>query len=313
EIPEIPKIKLSIEKIREGASIFSKILTKYCDQRRTFEELEKEIMEIDDINDLSNLMMKAFTPPKIHEEITSEIKEKIKRGGKMELITSTAGIIGGAIFNPMILAPRGMELMQKAIKSMRNKSEDNIIEEYDPKALSEIASISNEELLENTYGKNMIILYETDETMYEPFQLFLTWNIIDSVEGKMIIMCDANMIAKISELSETIRKTIKNKSDDKIIYFFQDEEDVKPWLGDKSIIFEIENSKLMEIIRNEKATYTLQLMQNLAKIREMERYGEIGFVVKYLSDSWFLDKVNCENEIKKFLNKIIMKVANKVL
>ncbi|MEM2137264.1 MAG: hypothetical protein QXI93_04845, partial [Candidatus Methanomethylicia archaeon] len=148
EIPWIPKIKLSIEKIREGASIFSKILTKYCDQRRTFEELEKEIMEIDDINDLSNLMIKAFTPPKIREEIASEIKEKIKRGGKMELITSTAGIIGGAIFNPMILAPRGMALMQKAIKSMRNKSEDNIIEEYDPKALSEIASISNEELLE---------------------------------------------------------------------------------------------------------------------------------------------------------------------
>jgi len=77
EIPEAQNIKISVEKIRESASIFSKIMMTYVTNKWDEEEIEREVMNLSDVKELSNLMMILHTPSKIHEKIKMELKKML--------------------------------------------------------------------------------------------------------------------------------------------------------------------------------------------------------------------------------------------
>jgi hypothetical protein len=320
EIPGAQNLKISVEKIRESASIFSKIIMAYGANREYEEEIRKEIMNLDDVEELSNLMMMLHTPPKIHEKIKMELKKMMREGGKINVITNVAGIVGGMIMNPIMVAPKGLALIQTII-NMKDKEEDadcqlinNIIEMIKPEVIGRMVEDKDSGILEELEGEEFpIILCNITNEIYRPLKTFLTWSIIRSINnyGKTLVLSEADEIARINGLAEAIRKEAKSRGV-KMVYVFQDD-DSEAWFGDKNVIFDMKTSKLMKVMKDEEATCTSQLIQKLSKIKELERYGELGFVIRYMGGSWNIEKVNFRGGVINRVRGILIKVLDKFM
>ncbi|MCS7368763.1 MAG: hypothetical protein NDF57_03550, partial [archaeon GBS-70-058] len=196
EIPEAQNIKISVEKIRESASIFSKIMMTYVTNKWDEEEIEREVMNLSDVKELSNLMMILHTPSKIHEKIKMELKKVMKDKGKIDVITNVAGIVGGMIVNPVMLAPKGLALIQTII-NLKDKEDancqlmNNIIEATKPEVICKMVEDEDSGILEALETEEFpIVLCNITNGIYKPLEIFLTWSIIRSINkyGKTVIL-----------------------------------------------------------------------------------------------------------------------------
>jgi len=319
EIPEAQNIKISVEKIRESASIFSKIMMTYVTNKWDEEEIEREVMNLSDVKELSNLMMILHTPPKIHEKIRMELKKMMKDKGKINVITNVAGMVGGIIVNPVMLAPKGLALIQTII-NLKDKEDVNcqlmnkIIEVTKPEVICKMVEDEDSGILEALEKEEFpLVLCNITNEIYKPLEIFLTWSIIRSINkyGKTVILSRADEIMMVEGLAEVIRREAKSRGV-KMVYLFQNE-DTEAWFGDKSVIFDMKTSKLLKAMENEKATYTSQLIEKLSKIRELERYGELGFVIRYMSGSWNLEKVNLGGGVINKFKGALIKALDKFM
>jgi len=314
-IPCARKIKIGIEKIREGAKLFSKIIAAYNVNNELIEELENEIMCMDDVNELCDIIMMFHMPPKIREKIKMELKEYVKNKNKMDLVMNIAGVIGRLIVNPIIVAPRGIEIIQKVIKNVDKRDIESrelkdIVELVKPEVLSEIVEEGEESLNEFNSKKGFkIVLCNLRNELYKPFQLFLIWSLLSSVdsEGEVIVLSDANEISKLNYLKEKIEATSRSK-DLKIIYMFRDYEEFNGWIGDKSVIFDIKFSKLLEMMKDEDLTSIIHVIRDFP--REPYEYGsnEINFIMKYMDGPWRNVRINLGDEWRNRVKRILVKM-----
>ncbi|MEM3542478.1 MAG: hypothetical protein QXZ54_05070 [Candidatus Methanomethylicia archaeon] len=307
-IPDAYKIKIGIENIRENAKLFSKIMTTYNGNSEVEEEMEEEVMCLDNVNELSNIIIMSYMPPKIREKMKLELKEYVKKRGKMELIMNIAGIIGGLMVNPMMVAPKGIAILQETIKNIGRKdlSINEIVEWAKPEILSEIVEEGEGTFKELKPKEFNIIFCDLKHKIHKPFQLLLVWSLINSIEGK-IVLSNANEITKIEYLREIIKIKSKEKGL-KIVYIFQGEEEFNGWLGDKNVIFNIKTSDLMKIIKNEDLMHIAQIIHNFSENKCVNQYDKIRFIIKYMDGPWKLMEVNINDGWKDFVKNMFIKL-----
>lgn len=311
-IPDAYKIKIGIENIRESAKIFSKIMTAYNGNSEVEEDIEEEVMCLDNVNELSNLIIMSHMPPKIREKMKMELKEYVKKKGKMELIMNVAGIIGGLIVNPMMIAPKGITILQETMKNIGKKdlSINEIVELAKPEILSEIVEDGEGTFKELKSKEFKIIFCDLRHEIYKPFQLLLIWCLINSINsiGENVILSNANEITKVEYLKEIIKIKSKDKGL-KIVYIFQGDEEFNGWLGDKNVIFNIKTSELMKIINNEDLIHVAQIIYNFSKKEYVNQYDKIRFVIKYMDGPWKMMEVNVKDEWKDIIKSIFIKLV----
>jgi hypothetical protein len=126
-----------------------------------------------------------------------------------------------------------------------------------------------------------------------------------------LVLSEADEIVRINGLAEAIKKEAKSRGV-KMVYIFQDD-DSEAWFGDKNVIFDMKTSKLMKAMEDEEATCTSQLIQKLSKIKELERYGELGFIVRYMGGSWNLEKVNFKSGVINRVKGTLIKALDKFM
>lgn len=318
EIPGIRKVKIKMSDVREGSKLFSKILSTYSIYSRPEVEIEEEVMSLDDVDELSNVILMAYTPPEIREKMKLKLKEAMK--DKFKFINEVAGIIGGLIVNPMFIAPRGFSILQSAIKNLGKNDEKykllihHVIENVKKEKLIEFIDENDRDLSINDFANDFsILICDVENDIYKPLQLFLIWSFIKSIKHeKVVVLSYADEVIKIKELIEAIKK-ISIYNNLKMIYLFHGDEDSNEWFGDKSIIFDIKTSKLLELVSEEKASNTAQLLSNLGKLKENNFKNNVRFIAKYMDGMWKLENINRNMGLIKFVGKLFMKIVENAI
>ena len=326
----LPKIKIKINDIIKNSTLFTKIIKGMAPEKSEKID-EKTFNKIEDIKDLSIKLIKNLKPPSINETIGKKILEKAKND-KMATIMEAIGIVGGAVIQPFVAAPRGIKMVREIVDIIKTRKKEfykewevAIKRSFQPQTINQLFSLYENNMLINSIKQNgyTIILNSTIDTIYEPFSYYLLYNaiemIVDEIGEVGGILTNSEDLAQLPIIGESIRCELESERSVKMTYIFENEKisninSLKNYINDRVVLFDMKTSTLMKLFFEDKATSTGELIYCLAKASRCLKYGELPLLMRNygFKGKWQIKKVPIEIGIKAWLKRTFSKILDKI-
>lgn len=326
----LPKVKIKVKDITQNPHLFTKIIKGMAPEKS--EKINNDTFnKIENINDLSIKLIKNLKPPTINETIGRKILEKAKND-KIATIMEVIGIVGGAVIQPFITAPRGIKMVREIVEILRTRKrefykewEAAINKSFQPQTIKQIFSPEENDQILDSIKQNgyTIILNSTINTIYEPFSYYLLYNAIEKVVDEMGevagILTNSEDLAQLPIIGESIRCELENERSIKMTYIFENErinsiDPLKNYINDRVVLFDMKTSTLTRLFFEDKATSTSELIYYLAKASKHQRYGEIPLIMRDygFKGKWKIKTVPIEPGLKAWLKRTFRKILDKI-